>query len=196
MRSLEAIILAGGTGSRFGGGKLLAPFRGEALIAGALRAAASAPVERVSVVTGHDGQAVGAAVLEFGRRYPNLALRLVRADRYGEGMAATLSAGVNALASNVAGAFVFLGDMPLIPSAIPKTLAQQLGQRAAAAPTYMGERGHPVLFAARLFPALLKLTGDKGARSILDALGDDLALVAVDDAGVLYDVDQRSDLQP
>ena len=40
----EAIVLAGGSGSRFGGGKLLAPFRGGELIDGALRAAFAAPV--------------------------------------------------------------------------------------------------------------------------------------------------------
>ena len=107
-----------------------------------------------------------------------------------------LKTGIAALSSETDGAFVFLGDMPRIPLSLAPQLAEGIGNRGAAAPSFKGERGHPVLFAARLFPDLLRLRGDQGARGILDAMGDDLALVAVEDAGVLFDVDRRSDLAP
>jgi molybdenum cofactor cytidylyltransferase len=55
------------------------------------------------------------------------------------------------------------------------------GGARAVAPLYEDGRGHPVLFAASLFPALLALEGDRGARAVLDALGDDLALVPIED---------------
>jgi molybdenum cofactor cytidylyltransferase len=84
--------------------------------------------------------------------------------------------------------------MPQIPASLPTALIRAIGCRAAAAPVHQAQRGHPVLLAARLFPEIMKLSGDRGARSILDTLGDDIALVAVDDAGVLFDVDFRSDI--
>jgi molybdenum cofactor cytidylyltransferase len=46
-------------------------------------------------------------------------------------------------------------------------------------PRYDDGRGHPVLFGASLFPALLALEGDRGARAVLESLGDGLAEIAV-----------------
>jgi molybdenum cofactor cytidylyltransferase len=108
-------------------------------------------------------------------------------------MAASLRTGVGALGADTAGAFVFLGDMPRVPAAVLAPLAQAIADgRAAAAPVFEGRRGHPAIFARRLFPDLLTLTGDAGARRVLDA-ADPLLLEAPDE-GVLFDVDRPVDL--
>ena len=191
----EAIVLAGGAGSRFGGGKLLAPFRGGELIDGALRAAFAAPVAGVIVVTGYDRDRVGESVTAFAARHGgDTPLRIVHAAAYAEGMAATLRTGIAAVSAQSDGAFVFLGDMPSIPPDVARSLADSIGANAAAAPTHHGARGHPVLFTRSLFPALLALEGDKGARMLLDDLRANLTLVNCNDPGVLFDVDRWSDL--
>lgn len=191
----EAIVLAGGSGSRFGGGKLLAPFRGGELIDGALRAAFAAPVEGVIVVTGYDRDRVGESVTAFAERHGgDTPWKIVHAAAYAEGMAATLRTGIAAVGAQSDGAFVFLGDMPSIPPDVARSLVDSIGANAAAAPIHQGARGHPVLFTRRLFPTLLALEGDKGARMVLDDLGADLMLVESDDPGVLFDVDRWSDL--
>ncbi|HEX2817198.1 MAG TPA: NTP transferase domain-containing protein, partial [Phenylobacterium sp.] len=59
--ALEAVILAAGSGSRFGGGKLTALWRGGVFLDGALAAAFEAPVRSVSVVTGADPKVGSAA---------------------------------------------------------------------------------------------------------------------------------------
>ena len=61
----EAVVLAAGAGRRFGGGKLLAPWAGGALLDGALAAAFAAPVRRVIVVTGTAAAQVEAVVRDF-----------------------------------------------------------------------------------------------------------------------------------
>ena len=192
---LEAIVLAGGAGSRFGGAKLTAPWRGGALIDGALAAAFAAPVRTVTVVTGAD-PAVDAAVRRFAARAGEAArLKVVPCPGHAEGMGATLRTGVASLPAHTDGVFVFLGDMPGIPAKVLPAVAAALAAGApAAAPTFEGQRGHPVLFAASLFPQLRELVGDQGARSVLRALGERLALVPTDDPGVLFDVDRREDL--
>jgi molybdenum cofactor cytidylyltransferase len=188
---LEAIVLAAGEGRRFGGGKLMAPWRGGALIDGALGAALAAPVQRVIVVTGAD-----LTVAEHVRKRADARLALVHAANHAEGMAASLRAGVTALDADASGAFVFLGDMPLVPHTIATCLANALAAGApAAAPACEGRRGHPALISAALFPRLAALTGDVGARSVLDSLGRRLALVETNDPGVLADVDQPDDLK-
>jgi molybdenum cofactor cytidylyltransferase len=85
--------------------------------------------------------------------------------------------------------------MPRIPHEVAPALMRALSAGAsAAAPTFNGHRGHPVLFAAALLPRLLTLHGDQGAGGLLKGLGAGLALVASPDDGVLYDVDRPEDL--
>jgi molybdenum cofactor cytidylyltransferase len=192
---LEAIVLAGGAGARFGGGKLTAPWRGGALIDGALAAAFAAPVRTVTVVTGADA-GVEPAARAFAAGIGQAArLHVVHCPDHTEGMGATLRTGVAALPGDTTGVFVFLGDMPLIPHAVLPQLAEALAAAApAAAPTFEGQRGHPVLFSAALLPELAQSKGDEGARAVLRGLGDRLALVPTD-RGVLFDVDRRDDLE-
>ena len=192
---LDAIVLAAGASSRFSGGKLLAPWGDGVLLDGALSAAFAAPAEAVTVVWGADA-GVPAATEAFAARVGQAGrLRLVHAGRFAEGMAESLKAGVASLPSGSSGAFIFLGDMPQIPHAVLPRLAEALTRGAvAAAPLFEGRRGHPVLFGASLFPALLNLAGDEGARAVLGKLGDRLALIETPDRGVMFDVDWVADL--
>ena len=189
-------MLAAGRGSRFGGGKLLAPWRGGLVVEGALATAFGAPVTRVTLTVGCDGAAVAAAARAYAERTGQTSrLRVVEADDWADGMAASLKRGVAALAPGTRGAFVFLGDMPRVPASITLRLAEALdGAVAAAIPMFMGQRGHPVLLGAELFPAVGGLSGDEGARPILKRLGARLAEVEADDDGVLFDIDAPEDL--
>lgn len=194
--AFEAIVLAAGAGSRFGGGKLLAPWRGGVLLEGALAAAFAAPVARVIVVTGTDARAVEAGVRAWaGRAGVTDRLAVVHAPDHAEGLGASLRKGASVLSPGLAGVFVFLGDMPRVPAGVAAQLASAVKAGApAAAAVFQGQRGHPTLIGAGLIPALLSLTGDAGARGVLKDLGDRLALVEAPDDGVLFDVDERSDL--
>jgi molybdenum cofactor cytidylyltransferase len=193
---LEAVVLAAGAGSRFGGAKLTAPWRGGLLIDGALAAAFAAPVRSVTVVTGADPK-VAPAARAFAETHGQAhRLRVVHAPDHAEGMAAPRRTGIAALPDDTTGAFVFLGDMPLIPPEVPPRLAEALAVGAkAAAPAFESQRGHPVLFSAALFQDLKKLQGDEGARNILKTLGPALAVVESPNDGVLVDIDRPSDLE-
>jgi molybdenum cofactor cytidylyltransferase len=189
--SLEAIVLAAGSGRRFGGGKLTAPWRDGILLEGALAAAYAAPARSVTVVVGANAQAVAQAAASFDPRTV-----IVHAPDFDEGMAASLRAGLKSLPLDADGAFVFLGDMPRVPTAVLPAMAEALAAgKLAAAPVWQGRRGNPVLLSRALFPQLLALSGDAGARGVLQGLGERLALVQAPDAGVLFDVDTQADLQ-
>lgn len=176
---LWSVVLGAGAGSRFGGDKLRAPWAGGLLVEAALAAARAAPVDGVILVTRPGDRLVEDA-----------ALRIVEAADWAKGMAASLKAGIAALPASATGAYVFLGDMPRTPVAVLPALASALHAGApAAAPTWDGKLGHPVLFAAALFPDLTALSGDRGARRVLERLGDRLARIPAPDEGVLFDVD-------
>lgn len=187
---MAAVVLAAGSARRFGGGKLLADYRGAPLLHGALAAARAAPVSSVIVVTGADAAAVGACACAFD---PDV--RLVHAADHAEGMAASLRAGIAAVPEDAEAAFVFLGDMPRVPHGVLSPLAVAVAHGAvAAAPVFAGRQGNPVVLGRALFPAVANLSGDVGARPLLKALGPRLARIEAPDDGVLFDVDERDHL--
>ncbi len=194
--SLDAIVLAAGRGSRFGGDKLLAPWRGGVLIDGALAAAFAAPVDTVHLVVGADEAGVTRAARAWASRSGvGARLNVTLSPQWADGLSASLKAGSAALSKDRLGVFVFLGDMPCIPAGVLGPLADALVRGAsAAAPTFEGEMGHPVLIGSSLFPRLNALKGDRGARSLLERLGPSLALIPYSDSGVLFDVDTRDAL--
>lgn len=180
--NLVALVLAAGAARRFGGDKLSAGFRGEPLVAHAIRAARGAPVDRVIVVCG-PGLAIGL----WPGAPPVEALRIDSTE-----LSQSLKAGI-AAAGQAEGLFVFLGDMPLVPHGVAARLAEALGDGFAAIPRHGDVNGHPVLLSRRAFPAAAGLSGDEGAGRLLRHR-DDVVLVPVDDEAILLDVDRPDDL--
>ena len=122
-------------------------------------------------------------------------VRVVECARADEGMGASLACGV-AAAADADGWVVALADMPWIAPGTIAAVADALRAGAEiAAPRWRGERGHPVGFARAYGPLLAALTGDEGARAIVGARQWALALVDVDDAGAVCDVDHPADLE-
>jgi molybdenum cofactor cytidylyltransferase len=192
-RSLSAVVLAAGAGRRFGGGKLVAAFAGRPLIAGALGAALAAPAAEVIVAVPSLADPVAEAVRAFNH---DPRLKLVPVLDRDEGLAASLRAAVRVLDPKSAGMFVFLGDMPRLPHGIAADLAEALNDGALAAqPFFEGCPGHPTLMARALYPQLLALAGDQGARSVLAGLGERLIRLPVEDDGVVFDVDTPEQLK-
>lgn len=192
----QALVLAAGLSVRFGAPKLLAPWNGGLLIDGALRAAFDAPAVGVTVVTGGHAAGVSAAARAFAKRLDQTdRLTLVHAADHGEGLSASLRAGIASMPGDCDGVFIFLADMPSIPPFVARALAEAMTpDHDAVAPTFEDRRGHPVLLGQALFEPIRHLTGDHGAGHLLKALGDRLALVPIYEAGIHKDIDRRQDL--
>lgn len=184
--TLAAIVLAAGSATRFGADKLSAPFRGEPLVRHAIRAAHAAPVARVIVVCPPDF-----AAGDWLADWPG-APEVIPVPLRSVALSDSLRAGI-AAAGPVDGAFVFLGDMPLVPPGVAPRLAPLLTDRFAVIPRHGGAWGHPVLLSARAFPAVAALGGDEGAGRLLRQR-DDLAFLDVDSDAILLDVDRPEDL--
>ncbi|WP_425995050.1 nucleotidyltransferase family protein [Caulobacter sp. DWR1-3-2b1] len=190
-RRFAAIVLAAGLGARFGGGKLLAPFRGRPLIAGALATAFESPAFSVVVAIGNDAE-LEAAIRRLDKRAD---ARLVKVADPTRGMGASLAAAARAVPTDIDGVFVFLGDMPLVGTEVAPALIRALtGRSGIAAPSHAGKRGHPVLFGGDWIPALRALDGDAGAQGLIRQAGERFIAVETDNAGVLFDIDRPADI--
>jgi molybdenum cofactor cytidylyltransferase len=190
--SRHAIVLAAGAGRRFGGRKLLAPWRGAPLLQGAVRAALGTRTERVTVVLGADAREVRGAMV--GLDDPRLAT--VTAADWRAGLSASLRAGVRALPDDASACVVFLGDMPEASAALADALLDRVEAGAPAArPAHAAGPAHPIAFGRGVFTGLMVLTGDRGARDLLCALGEAVAHIPVSDDGAVFDIDHPGDLE-
>lgn len=109
------------------------------------------------------------------------------------GMAASLTHGLR-LTPHAAGWVIALGDMPFIQASTMTRLVEALRHGAdIAVPCYRGRRGNPVAFSRRHLDLLLQLSGDMGARQLLQTLP--VLEIAVDDPGICRDIDTVADLR-
>lgn len=184
---VAAVVLAAGAGTRFGGRKLLAPLDGMPLVQHVIDAANASSLSPVIVVTGFEGGQLLDAVT-LGR-----AVTVANPD-YESGQASSLIAGIRALDLADA-AVVLLADQPRVTAALLEALVacQRETGSAAVMSSWSGRRSPPTLLHRDLWPAVLALTGDIGAREVL-AGRDDVAVVQVsEDLGALDDVDTPED---
>jgi CTP:molybdopterin cytidylyltransferase MocA len=157
MTAAAALVLAAGAGSRFGGPKQLALLDGRPLLDHVLDAATAA-VDRVAVVLGAYDAEVRPGV------------EVVRCPGWDEGQAASLRAGVAALAGSDA-VVVLLADMPYVtPEVITRALGD-FGEGCDVVRTLAGGRPtHPVVLGPRALELVPTLRGDVGARALFDRL--------------------------
>jgi molybdenum cofactor cytidylyltransferase len=197
MAEVAAILLAAGSASRFraaGGGasKLVAQLLGKPLVRHAAEAALGSKARPVVVVTGHERDAVEAAL-------DGLTLQFAHNVDYRLGLASSLKAGIAALPASAQGALVLLGDMPgVTPTLIDSLIAAFAAHPGApaAAPTSRGRRGNPVLLSRALFAAIAALDGDEGARKLLaDAGAGQVIEVEAPGDGATLDVDTPDALE-
>lgn len=112
-----------------------------------------------------------------------------------EGVGRSLACAVSAT-SDARGWLVALADMPFIRRESVYSVAAAMERGAAlAVPFYKDQRGHPVGFGMQFREALLGLSGDEGARSVIVANRALLQRIECDDPGVVADVDLPIDLE-
>ena len=162
--SIVAAILAAGTSSRLGQPKQLLKLDGESLIRRAARAVLEAQVERVLIIVGRD-----AALIEA--QLSDLSVEIVVNSDWSEGMASSVRAAVAALANSSHGDGLLLTpcDLPLLSSAHLRALVEKYQSENApiVASRYNETLGAPLIIARELWPELLELRGDVGARRVI-----------------------------
>ncbi|MGH9039317.1 MAG: nucleotidyltransferase family protein [Acidimicrobiia bacterium] len=188
--TIAAVVLAAGRGSRFGGEKPkpLARLGPRSMLAHAIGAAAAGGIRPVVVVVGYGADEVAAAAGPM--------VRLVENPDWEEGMATSLRAGLAALAGDegVVAAAVALADQPRIgPEAYRRVAAAHREGAALVVATYEGVRGHPVVIGREHWAEAMSLSGDQGARSLLEKY--EVTEVACDGTGSAADVDTPEDLE-
>lgn len=179
---IAAFVLAAGASTRFGADKLLHPIEGKALAAHIADTLSGMPFAyRFAVVAAGNPRR---AELFTNRRF-NI---ITNADP-GQGLSSSLALAASMAAALGADALlVCLADMPFVTRAHLSLLVGAAEDRPIAT-AYEGVRSPPAIFPSSMFPDLMVLTGDRGAKPLLDE-----AMTVEADAALVRDIDTMADL--
>jgi molybdenum cofactor cytidylyltransferase len=182
---IAALLLAAGRSSRMGTNKMLAEIDGRPMIARTAQRLLSSHARPIIAVLGNEADAVDAAL-------GKLPIERVMNPEFADGMSTSLVRGLAALPADAAGVVVCLGDMPLITGRdIDRLVAafNPLEGRAIVVPTRRGKRGNPILWARQFVPEMMALSGDQGARKLIEEHADLVAEVEMDSDAIFIDID-------
>ena len=143
------------------------------------------------VVLGHHADEIQ------GRVHLPPSARILRNPEYRLGQLSSLQVAVKSLRDDVSGAILCLVDHPAISKTIVRALLARLRQTNAAIviPTFRGRRGHPVVFAQRLFRELEEAPLDQGARWVVERHKNEIDFVELEEEGILWDIDRPEDYE-
>lgn len=197
-KKVAGIILAAGCGSRMGKAKQLLPFGRTTLLGHVMDTVQSAGLDCVVLVLGFKAGQVRHA-LNLPRREKarpdRTSIQVIDNPDWHKGQSFSVAAGLKALPADMDGALFLLGDQPLVTVQTLHHLvsAFQTSDHWILAPCFKGQRGNPVLVASPLFDRLTQPAGDAGARVLFKEFRHRMHCLAVDDPGIVRDVDTPED---
>ena len=184
--SLGCLVMAAGSGRRFGGNKLAAELDGKTLIRRALEAVPAAQFTAVTVVSQYED--IEALAGQFG-------FAAIHNDRPDLGLSHTIRLGTEAM-RGCDGILYMVADQPKLRQETVARLVEVFCQHPdrIVGAGHDGRRGNPNLFPAKFFGELMAITGDHGGSSVIRAHEDALLLVETD-AEELFDCDTPEALE-
>jgi molybdenum cofactor cytidylyltransferase len=186
---LAALILSGGASRRMGAPKALLPYRGGTFLEHLLKVTDHPRIGWRRVVLGADAGAIVAGT-EFR------ADEVIINENWEDGQLSSIQAGVRSLPEGAEGMLLCLIDHPLISRELVGALVEQFYEsgKAIVLPVYKGRRGHPVIFAARLYEELLSAPLETGARAVVWAHREEVCEMETSEEGCVLNLNDPDGL--
>lgn len=186
----DIIILAAGASTRMGRPKQLLPWQGITLLQHAVQTALAVTTQPV-VVTGANDEHLATAV-DPGQ------VTLVHNPEWQQGIASSIRCGLQALLNRIPTpdqVIFMVCDQPFVTAGLLLDLIneQQKSRKPIVASAYANTLGIPALFDSSLFPQLLDLQGDTGARRLIQQYSGEVSSVIFEEG--MYDIDTLVDYQ-
>ena len=184
------VVLAAGRATRMEGSKVIRRVGGRPMVERVVDAALGSRLTVTTVVVGHEADAVQAIV--GGRP-----VRVIHNPWFAEGLSTSVHAALRDTGPDIDAALFLLADQPFVTVALIDQLLESFAAtgKPIVRPEAEGSPGNPVLFSARLFPELLRETGDRGGRDVVRRHLDEVCLVAVEDPLLCLDIDSLEEYE-
>jgi molybdenum cofactor cytidylyltransferase len=202
---LAAVILSAGESSRMGSPKALVPFRGLTFLERLLAAVEANSIVQIPGADSVAGRGIGwtrvvlgAHVREITGQLPLDPANIVVNPNWKQGQLSSIQAAIRSLPEGQTdGMLLFLVDHPLVSAVTVGEIITQFYEsgRPIVLPKFCGKRGHPVIFARRLYDELLNAPADQGARAVVWAHATEVLEVPTEDEGVMRNLNDPEALQ-
>ena len=189
VESYAIIILAAGNSSRLGSPKQLLTYTGKSLLQLAIDKAKENGPDQVIVVLGSSMQLIESKISTED-------ITIVENTNWESGLASSIQAGINALkkiSNDIDAIILMVCDQPFVDAKILKALIHEQAEsgHAIVGCKYDDTKGIPALFHKSIFPELLSLEGDTGAKKLFEKYKDVASFVYFQDGGI--DIDTSED---
>jgi molybdenum cofactor cytidylyltransferase len=196
---LAAVILSAGESSRMGSPKALVPLGSRTFLGHLLEVIQQSKRNTESgKEIGCTRVVLGAHTKEITEKIPLDASAIVLNPHWREGQLSSIKEAIRSLgAVQTDGVILFLVDHPLVSAELVSQLVGQFyaSGRAIVLPKFRDKRGHPVIFAARLYPELLAASAEQGARAVVWAHPDEVLEVPTNEEGVVLNLNDPEALR-
>ncbi len=187
--NIAGVLLAAGTSSRMGRNKLLLKYKDHTVIEESLSQLLESNVGDVLIITGFESRRIEEAI----SKYRTERTILVYNGNYQLGRAESIKCAIGQINDNCDAVLFMVADKPGVKSAlIDRAIERFTRDKPAILYVKTPEgRGHPIIFARRLFDELMLLSGDLVGENLIARHRDKVA--ELNDRAVQLDIDTEED---
>ena len=185
---ISSILLAAGLSKRMNGeNKLTKKIEGKPLIMHSVKNILASSIDELIVVLGYQKEIMEKLIDKNER------IKFVFNKDFESGIASSIKTGLKNLPVKTEAFFICLGDMPLVNSDIYNQLIKSRSQKDILVPTYKNQQGNPVLFNKLMKEKIMTITGDVGAKKILESNKDKILNLEVNDQSIIKNFNTLDD---
>ena len=185
---ISAILLAAGQSKRMGGeNKLTKKIQGIPLIKHSVKNILASSIDELIIILGYQKEIIEKLIDKSGK------IKFIFNKDFESGMASSIKTGLNHLSNNTEAFFICLGDMPMVDHDIYNQLIKSKANKEIIVPTYKGQQGNPVLFDKSMKETVMNITGDIGAKKILELNKDKILNLEINDQNITKGFNTQDD---
>ena len=185
---ISAILLAAGQSKRMNGeNKLTKELQGIPLIKLSVKNILASSINELIIVLGHQKE-IFEKLIDKSEK-----IKFVFNKDFESGMSSSIKTGIDNLSDKTEAFFICLGDMPMVGHDIYNQLIKSKGNKEIIVPTYKGQQGNPVLFDKSMKETVMNITGDVGAKKILELNKDKISNLEINDQSIVKGFNTQGD---
>ena len=120
-------------------------------------------------------------------------LKFIFNKDFESGMASSIKTGLDSLSEKTEAFFICLGDMPMVNHNIYNQLIKSKNNKEIIVPNYKGQQGNPVLFNKSMKEKIINISGDVGAKKILELNKDKILNLKINDHSITMGFNTQDD---
>tara|TARA_Y100000590_G_C15575880_1_gene960419 strand:- start:14 stop:586 length:573 start_codon:yes stop_codon:yes gene_type:complete len=185
---ISAILLAAGRSRRMNGkNKLTEKIKNVPLIKHSVKNILLSSVEELIVVLGYQNEIIEKIIDKHEK------VKFVFNKEFDSGMSSSIKVGLNHLSESTEAFFICLGDMPMVNFNIYNELIKFRNKKDIIIPTYKNKQGNPVLFHKSMKKKVMNISGDFGAKKMLELNKDKILRLEISNQAIVKGFNTQED---